>query len=87
MKCQFDAGLKSQDTILMHLYKRVFPKWHYRPYGARPAVQAVRQLFVRVLGFFAVGLFGVRKNISFGLIRLVKFGFFSYIELSYGENF
>jgi len=42
MKCQFDAGLKSQDTILMHLYKRVFPKWHYRPYGARPAIQAKR---------------------------------------------
>nr|XP_056721070.1 pre-rRNA-processing protein TSR1 homolog [Euleptes europaea] len=29
MKCQFDGQLKSQDTVLMTLYKRVFPKWIY----------------------------------------------------------
>ncbi|XP_043462777.1 pre-rRNA-processing protein TSR1 homolog [Leptopilina heterotoma] len=32
MKCHFDGQLKSQDTILMKLYKRVFPKWKYEPY-------------------------------------------------------
>lgn len=31
MKCVFDGQLKSQDTILMNLYKRVFPKWNYDP--------------------------------------------------------
>ncbi|KAL1460744.1 hypothetical protein WDU94_012696 [Cyamophila willieti] len=29
MKCLFDGQLKSQDTVLMTLYKRVFPKWDY----------------------------------------------------------
>ncbi|CAH0557510.1 unnamed protein product [Brassicogethes aeneus] len=29
MKCVFDGQLKSQDTILLNLYKRVFPKWTY----------------------------------------------------------
>ncbi|KAJ8933920.1 hypothetical protein NQ318_016492 [Aromia moschata] len=29
MKCVFDGQLKSQDTVLLHLYKRVFPKWTY----------------------------------------------------------
>ncbi|XP_051167927.1 pre-rRNA-processing protein TSR1 homolog isoform X1 [Leptopilina boulardi] len=32
MKCHFDGQLKSQDTVLMKLYKRVFPKWKYEPY-------------------------------------------------------
>ncbi|XP_077168693.1 pre-rRNA-processing protein TSR1 homolog [Paroedura picta] len=32
MKCQFDGQLKSQDTVLMTLYKRVFPKWIYNPH-------------------------------------------------------
>ncbi|XP_015110274.1 pre-rRNA-processing protein TSR1 homolog [Diachasma alloeum] len=31
MKCVFDGQLKSQDTILLNLYKRVFPKWTYEP--------------------------------------------------------
>ncbi|CAB3365603.1 Hypothetical predicted protein [Cloeon dipterum] len=31
MKCVFDRQLKSQDTVLLHLYKRVFPKWTYDP--------------------------------------------------------
>ncbi|XP_072758198.1 pre-rRNA-processing protein TSR1 homolog [Anoplolepis gracilipes] len=31
MKCIFNGQLKSQDTILMNLYKRVFPKWNYEP--------------------------------------------------------
>ena len=29
MKCIFDRQLNSQDTVLMNLFKRVFPKWTY----------------------------------------------------------
>lgn len=29
MKCVFDGQMKSQDTVMLHLYKRVFPKWTY----------------------------------------------------------
>ncbi|XP_059587864.1 pre-rRNA-processing protein TSR1 homolog isoform X2 [Alligator mississippiensis] len=36
MKCHFDGQLKSQDTVLMNLYKRVFPKWTYDPYVPEP---------------------------------------------------
>lgn len=29
MKCTFDRALTSQDTVMMNLYKRIFPKWTY----------------------------------------------------------
>ena len=31
MKCVFDKPLKTQDTILMCLYQRLFPHWSYAP--------------------------------------------------------
>lgn len=37
MKCVFDGQLKSQDTVLMNLYKRVFCKWSYDPRVPAPA--------------------------------------------------
>lgn len=36
MKCYFDGQLKSQDTVLLNLYKRIFPKWKFDPHIARP---------------------------------------------------
>lgn len=36
MKCYFDGQLKAQDTILLNLYKRMFPKWTFDPHAARP---------------------------------------------------
>jgi pre-rRNA-processing protein TSR1 len=30
MKCIFDGQLKSFDTVFLHLYKRIFPKWNYQ---------------------------------------------------------
>jgi pre-rRNA-processing protein TSR1 len=38
MKVSFDRPLKSQDTVLMNLYKRVFPKWSYDPIVKQPLV-------------------------------------------------
>lgn len=29
MKCVFDGQLKSQDTVLLSLFKRIYPKWTY----------------------------------------------------------
>jgi len=36
MKCVFDGQLNAQDTVLMSLYKRVFPKWAYQHEVATP---------------------------------------------------
>ena len=36
MKAVFNGPLNSQDTILLPLYKRVFPKWTYDPHVAAP---------------------------------------------------
>ena len=38
MKCVFDGQLNAQDTVLMNLYKRVFPKWAYHHEVATPTL-------------------------------------------------
>ena len=38
MKCVFDGQLNAQDTVLMSLYKRVFPKWAYHHEVATPTL-------------------------------------------------
>ncbi|XP_035390370.1 pre-rRNA-processing protein TSR1 homolog [Electrophorus electricus] len=42
MKCVFDSQLPSQDTVLMNLYKRVYPHWTYDPY-VPPSVPWVKR--------------------------------------------
>ena len=32
MKCVFDNELSQQDTVMLNLFKRVFPKWNYDPH-------------------------------------------------------
>lgn len=36
MKCVFDGPLKAQDSVLMSLYKRVFPKWTFSHHTPTP---------------------------------------------------
>ncbi|XP_030410090.1 pre-rRNA-processing protein TSR1 homolog [Gopherus evgoodei] len=49
MKCHFDRQLKSQDTVLLNLHKRVFPKWTYDPHVPEPVpwVRNEQQLSVQ----------------------------------------
>ncbi|VDL69584.1 unnamed protein product [Nippostrongylus brasiliensis] len=37
MKCRFDQQLNAADSVMMSLYKRVFPKWTYNPRVGRSA--------------------------------------------------
>ena len=38
MKCVFDSQLTSMDTVLLNLYKRIFPKWTYESNVTSPPV-------------------------------------------------
>nr|CAD7395269.1 unnamed protein product [Timema cristinae] len=49
MKCVFDGQLKSEDTILMNLYKRVFPKWTYEPFVNAPPSLFINRLTDEVM--------------------------------------
>lgn len=44
MKCVFDGQLNSQDTVLLNLYKRIFPKWTYEECIATCVDQANMEL-------------------------------------------
>lgn len=43
MKCVFDGQLNSQDTVLLNLYKRVFPKWTFKEEGENVSFQTCRE--------------------------------------------
>lgn len=36
MKMTFSGPVNSQDTVILSLYKRVFPKWTYDPLVSAP---------------------------------------------------
>lgn len=38
MKCLFDGSITSMDSILLNLYKRIYPKWTFEPQVALPPV-------------------------------------------------
>ncbi|KAM9853646.1 pre-rRNA-processing protein TSR1 homolog [Aulostomus maculatus] len=48
MKCVFDSQLRSQDTVLMNLYKRVYPRWTYDPYVPSPLPWVKREVTVEM---------------------------------------
>ena len=39
MKCTFEKQLRADDTVLMNLYKRAYPKWNYDPHVNPPTNQ------------------------------------------------
>jgi len=36
MKCVFEGQMTQSDPVMLHLFKRVFPKWNYDPYPVDP---------------------------------------------------